>query len=594
MAFLSFEIEHCDGTEFVLMPACAYNGNRFPVLKKEYPPMFTPEEASVDMPSYITDVPRLESDGTGRIEVTTGDLAVPCVGVFLPGRKQAVFVFTVQSLDGQNIGIAYERGTVELTWPARRTFLYRWPHMVPNPEPWHNQPAEIPAKILRVECENLSEFYRIFFENRKCMGMDDERPDVMPRAEQKRILIKKYNRENWFADQEFYGTVTTSDPSGRWFQAGWIGGGMLSYALLKIGGTQEQLRARKTLRFMLGMQHESGLFWGGFTDNGLENVDGFGIPGTEFWTSIRKNSDILYYLIKHLALLDPAETLFSAAEESARKLAQVLTEIWHTHGQMGQFADIRTGKLVVGNSAAGALAAGALASAAQSFGRQDWLQAASEIGEWLYDTFTARGYSNGGPNEILQCPDSESAIALLESYAALYQVTRKQRWLDAARDAAHQLSSWVVAYNYAFPAGSEFARLGMKTVGAVFANVQNKHAAPGLCTFSGVSIRRLYYWTGDARYLELYLDVTQTMAQYISTEERPIYSWSVPKDATANSQNDVTVDSMPLNSGYVCERVNMSDWETEKCVGGVFNASCTWCEINSLLMLADDCNIEAH
>ena len=128
------------------------------------------------------------------------------------------------------------------------------------------------------------------------------------------------------------------------------------------------------------MQHESGLFWGGFTDNGLENVDGFGIPGTEFWTSIRKNSDILYYLIKHLALLDPAETLFSAAEESARKLAQVLTEIWHTHGQMGQFADIRTGKLVVGNSAAGALAAGALASAAQSFGRQDWLQAASEIG----------------------------------------------------------------------------------------------------------------------------------------------------------------------------------------------------------------------
>ena len=151
MASLSFEIEHCDGTEFVLMPACAYNGNRFPVLKKEYPPMFTPEEASLDMPSYITDVPCLESDGTGRIEVTTGDLAVPCVGVFLPNRKQAVFVFTVQSLDGQNIGIAYERGTVELTWPARRTLLYRWPHMVPNPEPWCDQPAEIPAKILRVK-----------------------------------------------------------------------------------------------------------------------------------------------------------------------------------------------------------------------------------------------------------------------------------------------------------------------------------------------------------------------------------------------------------------------------------------------------------
>lgn len=31
----------------------------------------------------------------------------------------------------------------------------------------------------------------------------------------------------------------------------------------------------------------------------------------------------------------------------------------------------------------------------------------------------------------------------------------------------------------------------------------------------------------------------------------------------------------------------MSDWETERCIGGVFNDSC-WCEVSNLLTLAED------
>ena len=45
-----------DGSEYVFLPACCYNGNRFRSIKKEYPPMFEPEEAAVDMPVTITDV----------------------------------------------------------------------------------------------------------------------------------------------------------------------------------------------------------------------------------------------------------------------------------------------------------------------------------------------------------------------------------------------------------------------------------------------------------------------------------------------------------------------------------------------------------
>lgn len=68
--------------DYILIPACCYNGNRFVCLPKKYPPMFTPEEASVDMPNTITDVPRLEPDGSGKIEVTTGDASVP-VSVYI-------------------------------------------------------------------------------------------------------------------------------------------------------------------------------------------------------------------------------------------------------------------------------------------------------------------------------------------------------------------------------------------------------------------------------------------------------------------------------------------------------------------------------
>ena len=41
-----------------------------------------------------------------------------------------------------------------------------------------------------------------------------------------------------------------------------------------------------------------------------------------------------------------------------------------------------------------------------------------------------------------------------------------------------------------------------------------------------------------------------------------------------------------LRSGFICERVNMSDWEGYGCIGGVFNGSC-WSETSNLLTLAE-------
>ena len=133
-----------DKDAFVFIPACCYGGNQFPVLKYGYPPMFRPGDAALSMPVTITDVPRLAPDGSGKIEVTVGDAATPCIGVFSPGEKRGLLVFTPQQIRGQNIGLAYEGGNIRLTWPARREQHYRICRMIPNDTPWTDEDARIP------------------------------------------------------------------------------------------------------------------------------------------------------------------------------------------------------------------------------------------------------------------------------------------------------------------------------------------------------------------------------------------------------------------------------------------------------------------
>ena len=74
---------------YVFLPACAYNANKFKRRKTNYPPEYTPEECGVNPEPVITDVPALNPDGSGKMQVTTGDLSVPCFGVFFTQTRNA-------------------------------------------------------------------------------------------------------------------------------------------------------------------------------------------------------------------------------------------------------------------------------------------------------------------------------------------------------------------------------------------------------------------------------------------------------------------------------------------------------------------------
>lgn len=90
--------------------------------------------------------------------------------------------------------------------------------------------------------------------------------------------------------------------------------------------------------------------------------------------------------------------------------------------------------------------------AAELFHEPAYLKVAEASGLYFYETFVRRGFTVGGPGEVLQCPDSKSAFAVVESMVVLREATVDARWTAMARDAANLFASWVVSYDFAFPA----------------------------------------------------------------------------------------------------------------------------------------------
>ena len=220
------------GEEYLFLPACCYDGNRFDSLKKEYPPMFTPDEVRIDMEPVITDVIRLNRDGSGRVEVTTGDVSVPCIGLFSWKEKKAALLFTVQEINGDNLGLVYESGRMGIQYPHfRQGKQYRAFCMQEISDSGKcfaaGETVELPYRLLNFDCQNMEEFFEVFFRERKCMGLDDSIPEYLPFEEQFAIQRNKFNSLNWRKKGKFYGVGITDGVFQVW-QPGWVGGGMSS------------------------------------------------------------------------------------------------------------------------------------------------------------------------------------------------------------------------------------------------------------------------------------------------------------------------------------------------------------------------------
>ena len=307
--------------------------------------------------------------------------------------------------------------------------------------------------------------------------------------------------------------------------------------LIAAGSQQSRERALATIAFALDDGQAPSGFFHGISDGKTWYDDGF-TPGraatgraaspalfykhARRWHLVRRTAETLTLLVKQLALLERHPELRAGAKPASagrRRRAARRTrscKLWERHKQLGQFVDIESGELVVGGSTSAGLAPAGLALAAAQLKEPRYLEVAKAIGEHYYERYVRVGLTCGGPGDVLQAPDSQSAAALLDSFVTLYEATR-DRGLDRSRPRrgapARELGDRVRRAR----GRTGVRRLrGSRATGAVFWSAASApRLARATCLSSGDALLRLYRATGDVALLELLRDTVHNLAQYL-------------------------------------------------------------------------------
>lgn len=616
-----FEADAHDLSDYIFAPAALYNGNRFYSVRREYAPMYTREDLAMCRKGpVITDVPRLYLDGTGRAQLNTGDLTTPCAGYFSESRKQGFLLFWRQKNEAGNFGLTVaenlENGKLRFYLSApcvREETKYA---ICTTGAPSDDRGVSLKKgdtltfdfEEYSFPCESITAFLNTFFKVRIRPDLAHTLPDGVPWSYAFDLLESKYNANNWCADGGFYkSSEAAGDSIFRQWQTGWVGGAMNTLPGLFIGNAQSVERSRRTLDFVFDrLQHPSGFLYGVYCD-GQVYGDCFDDVHDANITMSRKNADAMYFIAKQLLCLrESGEAVPEKWNRGLRKLADAFVAFYDKNRDLAQFIDMEKMQPYAPGTASAAIAPAGLVLCSQYFNEKNYLKCACEIAQKYYDEYVKAGFTNAGPGEILACPDSESAFGMLESLVALYSCTNDKKWSELAVDTASICASWCVSYDYAYEKDTQWYRRGIATTGAVWASVQNKHAAPGICTLSGASLFRLFRATGDVRYLELCRDISHNITQFISTPENPMYCsyiW-MEKNVHLKKALNTAYAKFLINlhrsskiiakvieklyniivnyPGRMGERCNLSDWEGKANVGELPGGSC-WCEVSTML-----------
>ncbi len=542
---------------YVLMPGAAYNGNRFESRRIAYSPkLLDPKDIGPDKPMIISDVPRLNiHDGPSTIQERSGSMTTPSMGFHNPHKRTGMWLLTPQYNGQGDYGytISEDRGRAQavvrvISPVVRELHKYR---ITDNQWPSDDKPADfhegdevmMKCRIHFFDSNDVQSLFDELLPLRNAMVSNAPVTPVIPFSGTFGVQEKKFNEQNFVEKHGYYAVGMRQNFLQDW-QIGWTGGMISTYPLLINGHAQTQENVIRNFQFLFpDGQAPSGFFWDcGESDDKQMHWYGGDIrkPHAKNWHLIRKSADALYYIIKQLEVMkNKSISIDSEWEKGTRKCADAFVRLWDKWGQFGNYVDSITGDVVVGGSTSAGLAPAALVLAYRYFDDNDYLRVAGQSAEYFFRDYVARGLTTGGVGDALQNPDSESAYAVLESFSVLYEETHEIRWLERTKDMARQFASWVMSYNYEFLNDCLLKRLGVGTKGTVFANTQNKHGAPGICTHSGVALLRLYRATNDPFFAELLQDITRHVTQIMSHPKRP-------------------VPDMP--EGWITERISTTDW----------------------------------
>lgn len=573
-----FPFEEWSENNFVFIPAAVYDGNRFDVKKINYPPYwYDPSEWRPDMPTTITPAPTLgKGDHHSRIELTTGNASTPLMAFHSKARQAAWMALTTQGSRLGNHGLFVEenndrtRAVFSIMLPAVRKNRATGSGFAPSGDKAPNwvqgDTVSLRFRLYAFKAPERKDMLQRFSEIRKEIN-PSQKTNILPFSQAWALENNLYQSRRWDGKINMYWLSDVGN-STSWnfiWQLGWCGGGQCTLPFILKGTDQVKQRAVDNLEVIFSKSQAPSGFFNAY-GNGVEFAGfGFGSPLKHNETFVRSQGDWLYMAQKQFrALEEQGREVPPHWKSGLKKQADAFARLWDKYGQFGQFVDVVTGDMCIGGSTAGAIVPGGLALASVTWSNPRYLEIARLAARKYYTDYVLKGYTTGGPGEILSAPDSESAFALFESFMALYEVTREKEWLDCASDLLPICAGWIVSYDYRFPENSIMGRIGARSCGSIWASVANKHSAPGICTWSGDSFLKYYRATSDASAIELLTDIAHGVLQYISREDRPI-------------------GNMP--PGGICERVNLSDWEGKDQVGGNIFSSCSWTETAVLLIV---------
>lgn len=563
---IEFKFDNWDISNQVFAPAAVYNGNRYRSLNIPYPPyIYDKKDKPIDMPITITRVPRLSTDPVpSQIEMLTSNCATPMLSFYNPRQQKGFILLTSQDTRLGNSGFIIrenpEKQTASLiiTAPGVRNKKYVMTDLIDSDDKasdWQeNDSLSIHFKIYNFKASSPEVFFDKLFEVRKALSGSNTYLNRMPFSEATSMILNHHDQTKWFENDQYAyicNNPKSNSPFGH-IQTGWSGIPVYAFPQA-ICPTEKRIgRIVKSLNTLQLTQGTSGLFYAMFKNGELFGDNFNEMEKQRSIAMIRRTGLVLYQCMQIQDLMKKhgfASQVNPEWDVMIRKGTDALVSLWNKYGQFGQFVDVETGEMDINNSTAGAINIAALALASRIYNEPQYLDIAEAAGHFYYKRDLKQGYTGGGPAEILQCPDSESAAELTEALTVLYETTGKREWLEKARFAAAMFSSWVVSYDYRFPAGCDLHRIDAKVTGSVWASVQNEHSAPGIYILSGDFLLKLYRATGDERYAELLKDIVHNVIQYVTTPSNPLGKGSAP--------------------GSVSERVNLSDWEGSQGIGNV-------------------------
>jgi len=575
---VSFDFGNWSRDNYVMVPASVYNGNRYASIGNAYSPEYTKDMYyNPNVPLTISNNPRLsiEKAKASVIELQTGNAATPAMCFFSPSKKRGFIILTDQQSKFGNHGMtisensAQDSCTFAISAPAVR-------QRAPGFGDFHESGDHAP---------NWKRGDQLVLKFRVYVFAANSIPDLLTKFMQVRKDFTGPNHpRNQLPMSKFLelGTNICSNnfvsvPAGNYylpenskdFQLGWVSGMMNSYPMLALNNEKERRRVAAELDFVVNkLQGKSGYFYGGITADGKLRLDKMSPDFPEPQAMVRKNADALLWLMKHLLLFKAqgyGNMIKPEWETAAKRLAAAFANTWKAHGEFGQYIAPETGEIAVYNSTAGAIVPAGLAIASDYFKQAEWLQVAKESAEFYYiRDVVKQGLTGGDCGDISMDANSESAFGFMESLMALYNFTGDKSWLEKAKVQAALCSTWTLSYDPVFPSASQIGKLQCHMAGAVWASIQNKHAAPGICCASGDYLFKLFRATGDVKYADLIRDIQHAHAETVNIP---------PGHITTNNL-----------VGSCMERIQPSDAEGKGSIGNFINTRNSWTETDGMLM----------